>query len=194
MNIDIEVIETNLKKNFLVIVFIVSALLHIGEGSLTAVSYAESILIGNISTFKYIMTWIVAFIVFVGVASVSFTCAIAIPSSFKNISNAQKTGKGLLQSILFLVAVFGCYVGMQYFFLYVNLLLSNAIDSNSALQSINVINFKLNQVQGERVVTIEQAHGATIEVLIVYVNLSFEIMLSCAFAFLDVQGGNKPKK
>ena len=191
--LNINDIEIKLKKNYLLIVFFVSALLHLGEGALTAISYAESVVGTTTSTPKYVVVWIVAFIVFVGVASVSFTSAVAIPSSFKNISASRKTKKGEFQAWLFLVALFVCYMAMQYFFLYVNLLLANAINSNNALQSVNVVGLRLNAVQVDNVVSIQQAHGATIEVLIVYVNITFEILLACAFAFME-EVEDKPKK
>ena len=182
----IEHIKKTIKKNFLLYIFIVSLLLHIGEGTLTAVSYAESVVKTTPSTTKYVIVWFFAFIGFLGIAGISLACSVGLPSSIANVIKAHYKQEAVLGSFLVTLAIIGLYLGVQYFFIYVNLLYAGAINSNNSLQSLNVMGFTLNTTQSNVVVTVQQANTAITEVLLVYLNMGFEIVLCTAFLYMEL--------
>jgi hypothetical protein len=193
----IEEIKGTIKRNFLLYIFIVSLLLHIGEGALTAISYAESVAINTNSNLKYGVSWFFSLISFLGIAGISLACSVGIPSSIANVFRAHYKQEAVLSSFLMALTVVLLYLGVQYFFVYVNLLYAGAINSNNAIQSLNVVGFSLNATQVNNMVTVPQANTAITEVLLVYVNMCFELVLSFAFLYMELVEGvreNKPKK
>lgn len=182
--------EKKVKKNYLWLVLIVSILIHISEATLTAISYAQMEINNDPSTLKWIIAWVSSFIAFFGIAAISFSSAIMIPTTFKNIGDVIKEKKNPVFAIFIFTVYLGLYLFMQYIFIMANLTLGNLIKTVEAI--IIPITISLNMIEKDAIATVFQAKATGIALLIIYANIGFEIVLAISFLHLETITENNP--
>jgi hypothetical protein len=177
--------EKRIKTNYLWGVLIVSLLIHLSEGSLTAISYAQMEINNDPSDLKWFIAWFASIVAFLGIASISFMSAIMIPSTLRSAFSTRNSLELMIGHIgLFLVYTF-MYLFMQYIFIVANLTLGNVIKTFEGIYT--PFTFIWNDIDKESAATVTQARAASIAILIIYANIGFEVLLAISFLTLEVE-------